>query len=224
MEQKTAIYLEPIAVRSQLGALGLTEQALVDAVSAGEAAAAMTTLHHPKNHAGFLMWSEPSKTLRDLLVPFGWVAEDLDGQPLVRNARDTMAITVAGGDEWTGTVPEHDEQPRTRSKKGPVTINAVKANSGWLFHEMAIDELKRLKRPKRKTYVLLTYRDEENSETRSELSLPVMTDDADHICGWLTRILLPAIPWGDEPTRISQPTPEDRGLSHADVVEIRRKG
>jgi hypothetical protein len=223
MEEKAAIYLESFAVRSQLAALGLLEEVLLAAVSAGEAAAAMTTLHHPKNHAGFVMWSEPSKTLRDLLVPFGWVKEDVDGQPLVRNARDTIAITVAGGDEWTGRPPEREEQPRTRSKKGPVTINAVKANSGWLFRDMAIDELKRLARPKRKTFVLLTYRDEENAETRSELSLPVETDDADHICGWKMRILLPAIPWGDEPTRISQTKPEDGGLSSVDDVQIRRK-
>jgi hypothetical protein len=220
MKEQTETHHQPIAVDSELAALGLNRQILLAATTAGHEAAAATTLHHPKSHAGYVTWSEASKTIRDLLVPEGWIAEDVDGQPRVRNERRKVALTVSGADEWTGRIGEHDEQPRTRSKKGPVTLNAIKANSGWLFPELAADERERVQR---QTWFLLIFPDEENQETRSELSLPVAIDDADHICRWSKRILLPAIPWGDEPTRISQPTPDQGPLSGVDTVEVRRK-
>lgn len=221
MQNHNLVRADSIEVGSRLAALGLTIQILADAVLAGYYAAAATTLHHPKNHAGFVSWSEPVKMLRDLLIALGWVAEDIDGQPLVRNARNTVAITVSGGDHSTG-LKEH--QPKTRSPKGPVTLHAVETNSYWLFPDMEKADRLRIQRiNQRQMFMLLIYMDDELGEIRSELSLPVATDGTNHICGWSERIILPAIPYGDEPMTISHQSPNEDDLSGSDAVQIRRK-
>ena len=100
--QPYRVYSETIEVAGELAGLGLTEQILLDAVTAGHEAAAASTRHHPASHSGFVMWSETTKALRDLLTPEDWEAENVKGQPLVVSPDAAVAITVSGGDEATG--------------------------------------------------------------------------------------------------------------------------
>ena len=219
--QPYRVYSETIEAAGELARLGLTEQILLDAVTAGHEAAAASTRHHPASHSGFVMWSETTKALRDLLTPKDWEAENVKGQPLVVSPDAAVAITVSGGDEATGC--KGRRRPKSSCTKGSVTVNAVASNVLWILPELEQAEVKRLQRlDKRDTWILLVHRDDLVGKTRSELSRPTQTDGNGRIADWSDRILLPAIDYGDTPTAVARGGNESNQTGEI-RVEIKRK-
>lgn len=217
------VYSKPTDIQAVLAEMGLTEQILSDSARAGHEAAAGATRHHPKSYAGYIAWSETMKALRDFLAvnPHKWEIDDIKGQPLVVNPKGTIVLTVASGDEATGR--PGNTRPKTKSTKGPVTLNAVASNRGWLFPELELDELVRINASKqRETWFLLICRDDKKQETRCELSCPILTDSRGRISDWSKRIILPSIPYSDKPKAQSR-KPDDSNQSGEVTVTIQRK-
>jgi hypothetical protein len=139
------------------------------------------------------MWAETSRALRDLLAPSGWRRLNDSNQALVVDPAERRGLIVATGDEFTGRL---DGTPRTRSKKGPKTLQAVQRNA-YLFPEWEEEELVSSIEV-RETWILLIHRDLEAREVRSQLSLPILMDKERRIGGWSERILLPSSPFGED--------------------------
>ena len=186
------IWADPIGTPQRLKQLGLTEGILLHAVKRGDAARASCTENHPALQRGIMGWGEPICSLRESLIPEGWNRYDEANQPYVVNSDDSLAITVATGDESTGL---KDRNPSTKSSKGPQTEIAVAKNAlaKSLFGDIRSDRQKKI--GTRQTWILLIYHDEEKSETRCEFSSPSNMERG-YIDEWLERIILGVIPFG----------------------------
>ena len=105
------------------------------------------------------------------------------------NKDRTIAVSVATGNEDTGTDGERD--PLTTSAKGPRTVGAIAVNRRQLqlFEEM-VPPVEVLNAPGRETWLLLICRDIEKREMRCELSRPVSLDPKGRINLWAERIIL----------------------------------
>ena len=184
---------------ARLAQLSLRQSELTPAVQLGLAAAVGCTRHDPLNLPGLLQWGRTIRGLRDALVPHGWTSENDQNFPTVVNPEGTLAISVAGGDYYTG---RSDGTPSTRSKKGPVTRAAVQQNQ--LCFAIVGGELVTAPLPDstplpRSTWLLLHYHDREAAEMRMELSLPAGLDDEDIVTAWHERILLAPLNTAYEP-------------------------
>ncbi len=214
-------------VEAQLAKLGVTLKIALHAVEVAQGAVAGTTRHHPPGRAGSESYFEGSRALRDRLRVEDWESVDLRGQALVVSPDNKIALTVSGGDHNTGRLLG---KPKTRSPKGRVTQCAVLANSRFLFAEdeaAARAEVARINAQiDRDFWVLLIYHDEIARETRSELSRPVIVvgemKGKRQLSEWSARIILPAIPFGDD-IGSAQQTPSDSNLSGEVNVEIKRR-
>lgn len=222
MTNSKPVLTEPWEVNRRLAELGLPENALQEAAKSGLAAWAACTPNHPTMYPGIVAWGETTRVLRDHLVLLGWNAINESGQALVVNASGTIAVMVAGGDENTGIHSLND--PRTKSAKGPKTIEAIQRNQ-WLFPEMEEeDRHSHEARGKRQTWVLLLARDMQAGELRAELSIPMhMTDDC-RISEWSERVILGPIPFGGIDQSLTRGgAPSDPGKTPEIVVEIKRR-
>src|SRR5579862_755819 len=188
----TKIWADPIGVPQRLKQLELTEGILLHAAERGDAAWASCTKNHPALQRGIMGWGEPICSLRESLIPEGWNRYDEGNQPYVVSSDDSLAITVATGDENAGL---KDRNPSTKSSKGPQTEIAVAKNAlaKSLFGDIRSDRQKKI--GTRQTWILLIYRDEEKSETRCEFS-PPSNMEGGYIDEWLERIILGVIPFG----------------------------
>jgi hypothetical protein len=186
------VWADPIGTPQRLKQLGLTESVLLLAVKRGDAAFASCTQNHPTLQRGIMGWGEPICSLRESLIPEGWNRYDEGNQPYVVNSDESLAITVATGDENTGL---KDRNPSTKSSKGPQTEIAVAKNAlaRTLFGDIRSERQKRS--GTRQTWILLIHRDEEKSETRCEFSSPSNMEGG-YIDQWSERIILGTIPFG----------------------------
>ncbi len=201
---KPQIWADPIETPQRLTRLGLTEGVIRLAIEKGQAASASCTKNHPSLQRGIMAWGEPICSLRESLIPEGWKRYDEGNQPFVVNADDTVAITVATGDENTGY---KDQSPTTKSSKGPQTQIVVTNNAlaTSLFGDIRSDRQKKI--GTRQTWILLFYRDEDKSETRCELSLPSNITEQGWIDEWSERIILGTIPFGGVSIKVSNEPP-----------------
>ena len=188
------IYSDSESVASQLAKLGLTTDQIVQAVLQGQAARNNSTLHHPSNAGGTMAFFEVVRSLRDILVPKGWVALSICNLSMVVNPETNISIAVSGGSRETGTAEGY---PTTRNPKGEQTKKYVVHNQADLFEDInesitSEDEMYS------QTWLLLYYFDVGNQELRMELSLPVRIYDYARVCGWKTRILIEPISLGDD--------------------------
>jgi hypothetical protein len=190
---KAKIWADPIGTPQRLKQLGLSEGILLLAVERGQAAWAGCTKNHPPLQRGIMAWGEPICALRESLIPEGWMRYDESNQPFVVNADESLAITVATGDENTGN---KDQNPSTKSSKGPQTQIVVTKNAltNSMFGDIRSDRQKKI--GARQTWILLFYRDEEESGTRCELSLPSNITEEGYIDEWSERIILGTVPFG----------------------------
>jgi hypothetical protein len=202
---------DPIGRPSRLKQLGLTEGVLLLAVEEGQAAWANCTMNHPPLYRGIVAWGEPIRSLRESLIPLGWVRYDECNLPLILNKEGTLAITVATGDEDTGC---EDRNPCTKSSKGPYTQSAITNNA--LAHTLFGDIRKVTART---TWILLFHRDEQTSETRCELSLPFNMNDEGQVDEWLERIILGPIPFGGASVRASSEPPRTPDIE----IDVKRR-
>src|ERR1700751_2916869 len=123
---KAKVWAGPIETPQRLKQLNLIAGILWLAVNKGQAAWAGCTKNHPSLQRGIMAWGEPICSLRESLIPEGWKRYDEGNQPFVVNSDDTVAITVATGDQNTGY---KDQSPTTKSSKGPQTQIVVTNNA-----------------------------------------------------------------------------------------------
>jgi hypothetical protein len=212
-------------MRSFFAVMGLSFETFDRAAREHLAAYFSCTEHDPRTFPPTSAWAAGNRSLRDQLVP-KWTAKDERNQPLVINARDTIAITALSGDEKTGT----DETPSTRSPKGPVTAEAVEVNSAqasFAFMQDASALMKSSKEAGRTLWIFLIHKDFRKRELRSELSRPLDMSEDGYIDKWGNRIIFPAIPFdtGDADTDSpnSPNTGNDNGGQSPEItVQIRK--
>jgi hypothetical protein len=189
----------------------LEEEDLRFAVERGAAAAFECTDNHPIQAAGFYRWSEAIAAKRQRLIPKGWEQINDGGLPLTVNANGTIAITVAGGDEFTGNP---DKNPSTKSSKGPRTANVVADNSQLplLFDGVPLRPEHLTNSRGRMTWLLLVHQHDVSREIKCELSRPTKMSDDSRVDGWAERIILAPIPFDgdaiDVPVDDAPQTPE----------------
>jgi len=199
MTVRAELLVEPWDVDSRLAELGLNREVLLRAVQAGFSAWAEGTANDPIPFPGYAMWAKASRTLRDLLAPstFGWRRLNESNQCLVIDPTGSRVLIAATGDENTGNP---DGIPKTKSKKGPRTIEAVERNRNrFLFDELEEDDANEVAASVdgRETWILLMFRDVNDQVVKSELSRPVLMDPERRIGGWSERIRLDNLPFGD---------------------------
>lgn len=168
------VYHDPYEVDRELAALGLSREAIVQAVKQGELHRRLATPLDPPSAGGILAWIFTLRGLSEEYVPRGWQRSD-KGLSTIVSPDGTMAIAVVSGDEGTGLV--HGE-PASRYSRGPATIEVIKENGqGVLFD---VDPLV--------TWFLLI-----NSGTdgaHAELSQPEAVDSKGRVSEWKSRIVL----------------------------------
>lgn len=201
--------------RRRLAELGLELQWLLDSARRGMAAAASCTPNHPAVLSGILGWGETICALRDYLLPQRWRRLDEGNLPLAVNEAETVALTVATGDEDTGR-PEGN--PCTKSKKGPRVASAVANNQLQLFPVPV--HLRPEEATGRATWLLLIHRDQAARELRTELSRPVSMGEDGRVDAWSERIILGVVPFDDQ-VIVDPASPNDS--SPDIVVEIKRR-
>ena len=203
------IYISPEDVDRRLSELSLRRDIIVDSVTAGLLARLECTPNHPKTAPGYHAWSETVSKLRELSFPLGWLPSDEANQGLVVNERLSLTLNVSGGDECTGVAHLN---PSTRSSHGPSMASAVRANSRWLFQEMAPKQIKV------GSWLLLAYWDREKEHVQLELSHPVGWREDKRPTDWSERILFPNIAHSEPVPAVGgdQKTPEIK-------VEIKRR-
>ena len=215
--------MEPHDVRNRLAQLGLKEEWLLNAVRVGQLQRLNCTPHHPPSFPGLSAWADTIKTLRDILVPEGWLTDNPRGLPIVFLKKRRISITVATGDEATG---REEFDPCTKCPKGPQTRNNISNNQLKLFPN---DELAHaaFEQTTAKTgyitWLLLIHSDEreQSREVRCELSLPVGMNEEGRVDGWEERIILGSTPFDADTLKV--PTDENPPQSPNIIVNVKRR-
>jgi len=197
MLSTSVVYSEPRDVDQRLAVLGLDREVLTTAALQGLAGWASCTQNHPPTYPGTVAWAECTRAIREGLLTRGWTRKNETNLPLVINSDETMAIAVASGDAATG---KEEEFPCTRSAKGPKTAEAVRINRQRNFEFMDPGPvIESINTPGRSTWLFLAYRDLVARVLRIELSRPISMSDDGHVDEWAERIIMTAIPFGDNP-------------------------
>ena len=193
------VYSEPIETNSRLADLGLKEELLIEAVERGLAAWASCTVNYPIQFPGIYAWAETIAGLRERLLLIGWKRSNEGNLALTLNRMETLALTVATGDEFTGN-PGPGIEPCTKFSKGPRTRSVVLENEGQykLFPDMRLTAEDYRSLNSRETWMLLIHRDQQAQEVRCELSRPINVNDEGKVDGWAERIILKIVPFGGD--------------------------
>lgn len=156
------------------------------------AARRQTTSHDAVVAAGSYAYLAGVRFLRDILCPHGWQPLVKNNLELVANGDNSVHLLVSSGDINTGN---KSQSPKTKNKKGTQTKRIIDVNLAQLCF-WPEDQKNNQKDSDNKvsTWVLLHYFDENKSEMRMELSLPINFDDFNSNVGvWEKRIILPEI-------------------------------
>jgi hypothetical protein len=212
--------VEPHDVRNRLAQLGLEEEWLQNAVRVGQLQRANCTPHHPPSFPGLSAWADTIKTLRDILVPEGWLTDNPCGLPIVFHKKRRVSITVATGDEATG---QKEFDPCTKCPKGPQTQSNISNNQLKLFPS---DELVNaaFQQTSAKTgyitWLLLIHSHTQSRQVRCELSLPVGMNEKGRVDGWEERIILGSTPFDADKLKVpTDETPQSPNI----IVNVKRR-
>jgi hypothetical protein len=211
-----AIYEHPFDARRRLAELGVSVEAVIKALQAGQLARLSCTDNDPPFIPGTEAWRFVVRTLREELVPTGvWRKADPANFSLIINDARKINIVVASGDVLTRC---RNGDPKTRHLKGIFTQAVIIRNKqiGGLFPEIVSEELRVavsvLEYP---TWILLICITDD--EIRAELSYPDQIEGG-QIVSWKERIFIPDTP--DDPGAVINPI-ED---ADPDIdVPVRRK-
>ena len=194
-------------VDSELRALGLTREILLESLQVGLSERATTTENHPSNYSGIKMWAEVTCSLGDALVRQGWTRDNSKNLASTISADKTIALIVASGDMATG---DSERPPTTRHDRGVMTQQRVRSNQKVLEFN---DEARAVNRAAdfmtndlKGTWMLLHCIID--GELRCELSRPIAIDESGHVRQWSKRLILPPLPL--EPARA--PTLDDEPI------------
>jgi hypothetical protein len=214
------LHVEPHDVRNRLAQLGLEEDWLLNAVRVAQLQRNNCTPHHPPSFPGLSAWAEAIKTLRDILIPEGWLKDDPRGLPIVFHNKRKIAITVATGDEATG---REEFDPCTKCPKGPQTKSNISNNQLKLFPEEYLRAAREQTTAKTFiTWLLLIHFDELTRQARSELSLPVGMNEEGRVDGWDERIILGSTPFDADTLKV--PTNNDNPPQSPNIiVNVKRR-
>lgn len=221
MAEPNRLLIEPWDVNRRLAELGITSEVLIKAVESSQFARAACTENDAPNFPGIAAWNGAVRSLREDLVLENWQRLNDTGQPLIVRPDNTFALTVTSADENTGRKAEFE--PRTKSSKGPRTLEKV-AQNRWLFPDLEEDEVTRVQEINKRrinTWMLLIHYDKVLGQVRSELSRPVTADEDGIIIGWSERIILP--PFDVEPEFDALPD-EETGPNGGEIdIDIKRR-
>lgn len=212
----TVLITKPIEVSHRLHALGLSEEVLREAVESGERARLTCTANHPRTTPGLLGWAESVKTLRDRLIPQGWIKREDGGLPTVVHPKGTVAIAVTTGDEGTGI---ESGELKSKYAKGSATAAVVEMN----FTQLEFDDellghrfINKVSGPMLTWYLVVRRL---AHEIRFELSLPSGLGENGQVVAWNERILFAPISLEDDAVKIDQTVEEADDI----FVEVTRK-
>ena len=114
-----AIHSNPFDARRRLAELGVSVEAIIKALEAGQLARISCTPHDPPFIPGTEAWRFVVRTLRDELVPTGvWRKADPANFSLIINDLRKISIVVASGDANTRQI---GDDPKTKHLKGLFT-------------------------------------------------------------------------------------------------------
>jgi len=169
--------------------IGISEEILLNALLAGDGAAASCTRNHPPMAPGFYRFAETVRALADQLAPLGWTRSDYKNFSTVVRPDGMVAIAVASGDPGTGDMRT---TVTTRSPKGVVTQEAVATNLKLPLDERYVVDNERIiesrEAPEAATWFLL--HDRREGTLYSELSFPQAIDADGYVRRWRPRIPL----------------------------------
>jgi len=216
MTSRTFIQAE---ATDRLAELGLTVELLQRVIRRADAEATTCTALDPPNLTGFLRWGRTARFLREELIPAGWGFDNPRNLPRTIHPGGEFAIVATSGDSATGVI---GFTPTTKYPKGIATVEAVESNL-QLALEFGDDvfgapgDQDPADHDNLMTWILLFHVAED--EIRLELSLPDSIIDG-QIASWSERIILPALPYSDDPfAGIGRP---DDGEDEV-VVEVNRR-
>lgn len=208
------LFKTPFDARRRLAEVGVSVEAVIKSLEAGQLARLSCTENDPPFIAGTEAWRFVVRTLREELLPRGYRKADPNNFSLVINDARRINIVVASGD---GLTRNSSGNPRTKHLKGLFTEAVIFRNKieGDLFPESLSEELRTavsvLEYP---TWILLIYITDE--EMRAELSFPDQIENG-QIISWKERIFIPDA--GDGATL----KPADDVLGPDIDVPVRRK-
>ena len=200
---------------ARLTVLGVTAVELRDAILSGYTLASGMTSNHPRLARHFNIWAETIATLRDSKAPDGWINNSSRNYETLGHPEGVCQIAVSSGTHETGL--DGGAGPRTSSKKGAATQDAVAQNQLTLFSSPTDTDTPTAPRPP--TWLLLHTYDHAKSEIRCELSLPTEMD-GNTITSWSERIALDPIAFEmDSPVDYSDLPADDEPID----IDVQRR-
>ena len=142
---------------------------------------------------GSLAYYEGVRALRDLLCPQGWKKTTKNNLEITTSPDKKISIVVSSGNQYTGN---SRIEPSTKNRKGKQTKKIVYSNIEQLPLFPELTEKNTHSSESDSTWILLYHIDEEDSEMRMELSLPVGFNEnksSIQIHKWEKRIVLPPV-------------------------------
>jgi hypothetical protein len=210
-QRQTQIAVDPWDVKQSLGALGLSQERLLDAVRAGELERISCTAFDPPSYPGTAAWGHAIRHFRGSHFSDGWRTWNKNNLPLTVHAERQIGIMITSGSSGTG---DRKRKPTTKYPKGPMTVTQIRANQqATIFDLLDSAEASRfVPMPEDEnafiTWCLLIYaefrpRDESHGThiAMCELSLPAEVDENGYVSEWTKRIIFPPVHLDDVPTR-----------------------
>jgi hypothetical protein len=196
-------------VKTQLSEIGITEEIVILAISAGLRERKKVTKFHPVTTAGSRMWEEVIAWLRIGLISLTdvtWRFSHEKGLSLTYNKASATTLVVSSGNKNTGF---KDELVKTKNAKGPSTLEYVGRNLS-LFDDLddSCTGIEKIVADPNETWVLLYFVDEQAQEIRYELSLPKGMHQADgklKIDEWENRIIFTPVPFSSLFDSVTEP-------------------
>lgn len=188
MAEPARNFEQPHERDARLHALGLSVAPLRTTIERGIAARDTCTAFDPPSFPGYLQWATMHRAIREVLAPLDWTPDDSRNFSRVVNSAQTIALTVATGDERTG---RPGPQPSTKYPKGSETDLAIATNVQLSFWPEPGQDVEAGPRPRRVTWILLVTTDRD--EVRAELSCPKAQDKDGRVVEWSDRIFLPTV-------------------------------
>lgn len=200
-------------VASRLSALGLAEDILKEAISAGYVAWDACTDLDPRMFPGLSMWAVTVRRLRQLLLVHGWTYSDDGNFPLTISPDQKIAICVATGDKFTG---DENNTPSTQSQKGPKSAHIVAINTAQLELDLNVPKNTASKQDDTcTTWLLLLHRT--STTVFAELSHPIAMDEYQRVAGWKERLVLSPVQFESDMFEITEDDSPDID------IDIRRR-
>jgi hypothetical protein len=199
--------LDGVEAAARLAEFGLRVEHFARAQVRGDELRARCLPVHPRTYPGQVMWAETTAALRTELLALdrGWQVGSASNYETVFNPGLGMAISVLGGDAFTG-VRGH-QAPKAAHRRGPVTSGRISRN----FQDQYVLPLEGIDLPAATDDDCLTWFFLINARAEtlySELSLASDVGVDRRIGRWAERILLPGLPMPGAVTPI-QPGDDD---------------